>query len=106
MGNDFHSGVSRIIHFLPPKHLILDFKRFRYVLIPGKLLYQAGSENLNLIISESNRMSEMVTDILDYSQFSAGYNKLKKDWYDLKDIVNAELTRCRQRHAAFGNLLP
>ena len=57
------------------------------------------SENLNLIFSESNRMSEMVTDILDYSQFSAGYSKLKKDWYDLKDIVNAELTRCRQAAA-------
>ena len=57
------------------------------------------SENLNLIISESNRMSEMVTDILDYSQFSAGYSKLKKDWYDLKDIVNAELTRCHQAAA-------
>ena len=41
------------------------------------------NENLNLIISESNRMSEMVNDILDYSQFSAGYSKLKKDWYDL-----------------------
>lgn len=54
------------------------------------------NENLNLIISESNRMSEMVNDILDYSQFSAGYSKLKKDWYDLRDIVNAELTRCHQ----------
>ena len=42
------------------------------------------NENLNLIISESNRMSEMVNDILDYSQFSAGYSKLKKDWYDLE----------------------
>ena len=30
------------------------------------------NENLNLIISESNRMSEVVNDILDYSQFSAG----------------------------------
>ena len=57
------------------------------------------NENLNLIISESNRMSEMVNDILDYSQFSAGYSKLKKDWYDLRDIVNAELTRCRQAAA-------
>ena len=60
------------------------------------------NENLNLIISESNRMSEMVNDILDYSQFSAGYSKLKKDWYDLRDIVNAELTRCRQAAAEHG----
>lgn len=51
MGNDFHSGVSRIIHFLPPKHLILDFKRFRYVLIPGKLLYQAGEHLLCLPVN-------------------------------------------------------
>lgn len=60
------------------------------------------NENLNLIISESNRMSEMVNDILDYSQFSAGYSKLKKDWYDLRDIVNAELSRCRQAAAEHG----
>ncbi len=60
------------------------------------------NENLNLIISESNRMSEMVNDILDYSQFSAGYSKLKKDWYDLRDIVNAELTRCHQAAAEHG----
>lgn len=60
------------------------------------------NENLNLIISESNRMSEMVNDILDYSQFSAGYSKLKKDWYDLRDIVTAELTRCRQAAAEHG----
>lgn len=60
------------------------------------------NENLNLIISESNRMSEMVNDILDYSQFSAGYSKLKKDWCDLRDIVNAELTRCRQAAAEHG----
>ena len=60
------------------------------------------NENLNLIISESNRMSEMVNDILDYSQFSAGYSKLKKGWYDLRDIVTAELTRCRQAAAEHG----
>ena len=60
------------------------------------------NENLNLIISESNRMSEMVNDILDYSQFSAGYSKLKKDWCDLRDIVNSELTRCRQAAAEHG----
>ncbi len=37
------------------------------------------NENLNLIISESNRMSEMVNDILDYSQFSAGYSSLRRN---------------------------
>lgn len=57
---------------------------------------------LNLIISESNRMSEMVNDILDYSQFSAGYSSLKKEWCDLRDIVTAELTRCRQAAAEHG----
>lgn len=39
--NDFHSGVSQIVHFLPPKHLIFDFKCFRYIHFCGKLLYQA-----------------------------------------------------------------
>lgn len=52
-------------------------------------------EDLNLIISETKRMSEMVTDILDYSQLQAGYIQLKKDWYHLYDILESEVTLCR-----------
>lgn len=52
-------------------------------------------ENLNLIISETRRMSEMVTDILDYSQLQAGYLQLKKDWYHLYDILESEVALCR-----------
>lgn len=52
-------------------------------------------EDLNLIISEARRMSEMVTDILDYSQLQAGYIQLKKDWYQLYDILESEISLCR-----------
>lgn len=52
-------------------------------------------EDLNLIISEASRMSEMVTDILDYSQLQAGYIHLKKDWYHLYDILESEICLCR-----------
>lgn len=51
-------------------------------------------EDLELIIHEAWRMSEMVNDILDYSQFQAGYIRLKKDWYNLCDIVESEVSRC------------
>jgi signal transduction histidine kinase len=34
-------------------------------------------EDLNLIIQEAGRMSEMVSDIMDYSQLQAGYVQLK-----------------------------
>lgn len=60
------------------------------------------NENLNLIISESNRMSEMVSDILDYSQFQAGYIQLKKSWYNLYDILESEIAHCRQEAAEHG----
>lgn len=52
-------------------------------------------EDLNLIISETRRMSEMVTDILDYSQLQAGYIQLKKDWYSLYEILDSEIALCR-----------
>ncbi len=52
------------------------------------------SEDLNLIVSESKRMSEMVSDILDYSQLQAGYLKLNCDRYDLLDIAEVEIGRC------------
>ena len=61
-------------------------------------------ENLDLIISEAKRMSEMVSDILDYSQIQSGYLQLKKDAYDLRDIVADEAARCegtaRENHLA------
>ncbi len=52
-------------------------------------------EGLNLIISEAKRMSEMVSDILDYSQLQAGYIQLKKDWYLLYDILESEISLCQ-----------
>ncbi|MCI8429894.1 MAG: HAMP domain-containing histidine kinase [Lachnospiraceae bacterium] len=49
------------------------------------------SENLNLIIRETNRMSEMVSDIMDYSQFQSGYLQLNIGNYDLCEIVKTEI---------------
>lgn len=57
------------------------------------------NQNLSLIISESKRMSEMVSDILDYSQVQSGYLQLKKDRYDLRDIVESEVNHCEQSAA-------
>lgn len=54
------------------------------------------SEHLDLIIHEARRLSEMVSDIMDYSQFQAGYIQLKKDWYNLFEIVESEVTHCEQ----------
>ena len=57
---------------------------------------QQRNENLDLIISESNRMSEMVSDILDYSQLQSGYLQLNKGDYDLREIVSEEVERCAE----------
>jgi len=54
------------------------------------------NEDLDLIIKETYRMSEMVTDILDYSQLQSGYVKLKKVYYNLYDIVESEVKHCEQ----------
>lgn len=60
------------------------------------------NENLNLIIHEARRMSEMVNDIMDYSQFQAGYVQLKKASYNLYDIVESEVNHCAQSAANDG----
>jgi Osmosensitive K+ channel histidine kinase len=60
------------------------------------------NENLNLIIQEAGRMSEMVSDIMDYSQLQAGYVKLKKDWYNLYEIVESEVTHCEKNATEYG----
>ncbi len=62
----------------------------------------ARNGDLNLIVKEAGRMSEMVSDILDYSQLQAGYIKLKRDWYNLCEIVEAERDHCAPAAAEFG----
>ena len=39
-------------------------------------------------------MSEMVSDIMDYSQFQSGYLHLNKGSYDLREIVENEAVHC------------
>lgn len=60
------------------------------------------TEDLNLIIRESKRMSEMVNDILDYSQLQTGYLQLKKEWYNLYEIVESEIMFCEPSAREYG----
>lgn len=59
-------------------------------------------ENLTLIIQEAGRMSEMVSDIMDYSQLQAGYIQLKKDWYNLCEIIESQIALCEKSAAENG----
>lgn len=59
-------------------------------------------EDLNLIIHEARRMSEMVKDIMDYSQFQAGFMQVNNDWYSLREIVESETSRSRKAAAEYG----
>ncbi len=47
-------------------------------------------EQLSLIINESIRMSQMVDDIMDYSQLQAGAIKVNKDKYDVIKLIKDE----------------
>lgn len=49
------------------------------------------TEDLNLIIREANRMSHMVSDILDYSQLQAGYCQLKKERLNLCELLESAI---------------
>jgi signal transduction histidine kinase len=52
--------------------------------------------NLNLISREAGRLSQMVDDIMDYSQFQAGCAKLNKTVCNLYEIVEQEVALERQ----------
>lgn len=60
------------------------------------------NDNLNLIISEAQRMNTMVEDITDYSQFQAGYIKLHKAHYNLYEIVESEVIPNQKIAKDFG----
>ena len=56
----------------------------------------ARNEDLDLIIEESNRMSEMVNDILDYSQLQSGYIRLRPESFDFTGLAESETSTVRQ----------
>lgn len=52
-------------------------------------------EDLTLIIGEANRMSDMVKDIMDYSQFQAGYVQLNIARSNLCELAEHEVARAK-----------
>lgn len=58
-------------------------------------------DDLNLILQESGRMSEMVNDILDYSKLQSGYTKLNLESFDICELAEAEAFRCRAKAAEY-----
>ena len=63
---------------------------------------EARNEDLDLIIEESNRMSEMVNDILDYSQLQSGYIKLRPESFDFTGLAESETSHCAAAAATYG----
>ena len=62
----------------------------------------ARNEDLDLIIEESNRMSEMVNDILDYSQLQSGYIRLRPESFDFTGLAESETSHCAAAAATYG----
>lgn len=62
----------------------------------------ARNENMDLIIRESQRLSRMVDDIMDYSQFQAGFINLNKDEYNLSEIVETEIETSKKMAADYN----
>lgn len=60
------------------------------------------NENLNLIIREAERLSCMVSDIMDYSQLQAGYTKLNRSLCNLCKIAASEVEFCRGAAGRYG----
>jgi len=48
---------------------------------------ETRNQNMDLIIREANRLSEMVDDIMGYSQMQAGYSELKLETCNLRELA-------------------
>ncbi len=60
------------------------------------------NDNLNLIIDESQRMSVMVNDILDYSLIQSGYLTLKTEILQLDYIINDAALEAQKQGEKFS----
>ena len=57
--------------------------------IPG----EANDENLQVIIDESQRLTSLVSDVLDISKLSSGVQQMNIEKLDLKECINSVIPR-------------
>lgn len=60
------------------------------------------NQNMDLIIRESRRLSEMVDDIMDYSQLQAGYSELKLELCDPLELAEGSVQYAREAAKQYG----
>jgi len=60
------------------------------------------NQNMDLIIRESRRLSEMVDDIMDYSQLQAGYSDLKLELCDPSELAESSVQYAREAAKQYG----
>lgn len=60
------------------------------------------NQNMDLIIRESRRLSEMVDDIMDYSQLQAGYSSLKLESCDPLELTESAVQYAREAAKQYG----
>ena len=60
------------------------------------------SKDMDTIISETSRLSQMVDDIMDYSKFRSGYGTLNLTAYNLYKLIAAEVDSIQYTAAEYG----
>ncbi len=66
--------------------------------IPG----ENTPENIQVIIDESTRLTELVNDMLDLSKLQAGTSRMDKTVFDLTDTVRSNMTRYAKLTEQYG----
>lgn len=60
------------------------------------------NKDMDLIIRETSRLSQMVDEIMDYSKFQSGYGKLNIEDANLYDLIATEIVAIRQTAEEYG----
>ncbi len=88
--NEFISSVSHEL-----RTPLTSIKGWAITLQSDGVDEEINREGLKIIEKESERLSAMVEDLLDFSRFSAGRITLSKDQFDLVDVTQRIITQFR-----------
>lgn len=90
--NDFISSVSHEL-----RTPMTSIKGWAITLQTPGITEEIQKEGLKIIEKESERLSAMVEDLLDFSRFSSGRLKLTKREMDVVEVMNHLITQIRPR---------
>lgn len=87
--------IANISHDL--RSPLTSIKGFVQAILDGTIPSEKQTKYLEIVLDETRRLTKMTNDIMDLTKMESGQMELKKDQFEINDVIRRVLDRFEQR---------